>query len=189
MVCAFATLLNNQITKAGFLQELPFAWVRIYLRVSYAWPHVLLQYFISRIPSFSHHFSQTWLLTARDWNVVSWHWCGHDDGTDVPDLLESVETRFTTDVVFATDSQPDRLYARTAQKHGGVLPPETRLISGMLGGILVPISLIWLAFTTYKSVHWIVPIIASVPFGSGVILIFTSCWTVRLPIVFSSPYT
>lgn len=71
----------------------------------------------------------------------------------------------------------NRLYIRTAAKHGGQLPPETRLISGMLGGILVPVSLYWLAFTTYKSVHWIVPIIASAPFGAGTILIFTSCWT------------
>ena len=35
----------------------------------------------------------------------------------------------------------------------------------------------WLAFTTYKHVHWIAPIIASVPFGSGVYYIFTSTFT------------
>jgi hypothetical protein len=37
--------------------------------------------------------------------------------------------------------------------------------------------LYWLAFTTYPHVHWIVPIIASVPFGTGVYFVFTSVFT------------
>ena len=45
---------------------------------------------------------------------------------------------------------------------------------GQFGGILVPVSLFWLAFTTYQSVPWIVPIIASVPFGTGILWCFTS---------------
>jgi hypothetical protein len=72
----------------------------------------------------------------------------------------------------------NRLFARVAKEHGGELPPETRLIPGMVGGILAPVSLFWLAFTTYGSVNAAVPIIASVPFGTAVILIFTSSWTV-----------
>jgi len=47
----------------------------------------------------------------------------------------------------------------------------------MVGAILAPIGLFWLAFTTYPSVHWIVPIIAAIPFGTGVIFIFTSVFT------------
>lgn len=35
---------------------------------------------------------------------------------------------------------------------------------GQVGGVLVPIGLFWLAFTTYASVPWIVPIIASIPY-------------------------
>ncbi len=42
---------------------------------------------------------------------------------------------------------------------------------------MTPISLYWLAFTTYPHVHWIVPIIASVPFGLGLFLCFTSVFT------------
>jgi len=34
-----------------------------------------------------------------------------------------------------------------------------------------------MAFTTYRQVHWIVPIIASIPFGIGTILTFTSTFT------------
>ncbi|KAJ7765963.1 hypothetical protein B0H14DRAFT_2633310 [Mycena olivaceomarginata] len=67
----------------------------------------------------------------------------------------------------------DRLSAGAAARHGGRAPPETLLIMGQVGGILVPISLYWFAFTTYPRVHWIVPIIASVPFGTGVFFVFT----------------
>ena len=62
-------------------------------------------------------------------------------------------------------------------KYNGHVPPENLLIMGQVGGILAPIGLYWMAFTTYKSVHWIVPIIASIPFGIGVLYIFTSTFT------------
>jgi len=48
---------------------------------------------------------------------------------------------------------------------------------GQLGGVLVPVSLFWLAFTTHRSVHWSVPVLASVPFGTGTYFIFTSSFT------------
>jgi hypothetical protein len=34
-----------------------------------------------------------------------------------------------------------------------------------------------MAFTTYKQIHWIVPIIASVLFGTGICFAFTSTFT------------
>jgi MFS family permease len=81
-------------------------------------------------------------------------------------------------MVLATLSTPfwNKFYRREAAKNNGVLQPEKRLIAGMIGGVLAPISLFWLAFTTYSTVHWIVPILASVPFGISVIFIFTSSW-------------
>jgi hypothetical protein len=48
---------------------------------------------------------------------------------------------------------------------------------GQVGGVLVSISLFCLAFTTYKQVHWIAPIVASVPFGTGTYFVFTSSFT------------
>ncbi|ELU43269.1 MFS transporter, putative [Rhizoctonia solani AG-1 IA] len=68
-------------------------------------------------------------------------------------------------MIFALASQPfwNRLQARYNERHQGAPPPETRLFIGMAGGILVPIGLFWLAFTTPRSVHWVVPIIASIP--------------------------
>lgn len=90
---------------------------------------------------------------------------------------------------------PRRLYKRESARNGGHLPPETRLIMGKFGGIMVPfgegppgilffnvvlsvlLGLFWLAFTTYKSVSWIVPITASVPFGTGIYFVFTSTFS------------
>ncbi|KAF5378556.1 hypothetical protein D9615_007032 [Tricholomella constricta] len=82
-------------------------------------------------------------------------------------------------MVLAISSQPfwNRLFEREGAKHGGQAPPETRLIMGQLGGVLVPIGLFSLAFTTYPHVHWIAPIIASVPFGAGIYFVFTSTFT------------
>ncbi|KAJ7502432.1 major facilitator superfamily domain-containing protein [Mycena galericulata] len=71
----------------------------------------------------------------------------------------------------------NRLSASEAKKHGGIDPPETLLIMGQVGAVLVPLSLYWLAFSTYPEVHWIVPILSSVPFGTGSIFIFTATFT------------
>lgn len=55
------------------------------------------------------------------------------------------------------------------------LPPEARLQPAMLGSVLLPISLFWFAWTARSDVHWIVPVIATVPFGIGNSLVFCSC--------------
>ncbi|KAH9938655.1 major facilitator superfamily domain-containing protein [Fomitopsis serialis] len=71
----------------------------------------------------------------------------------------------------------NRYHHNVAARHGGKLPPETRLVMGMVGGVLAPIGLFWLAFTTYRAVPWIIPIIASSLFGAAVYFIFTSTFT------------
>jgi len=68
-------------------------------------------------------------------------------------------------------------FSRQMVKFNGNPPPEVRLVMGQVGAILVPASLFWFAFTTYPQVHWIVPIIASVPFGAGVYFVFTSTFS------------
>ena len=45
--------------------------------------------------------------------------------------------------------------------------PEYRLPPSIAGAIIVPIGLFMFAWTTYSSVHWIVPIIGSSLFGTG----------------------
>ncbi|KAK6537141.1 hypothetical protein TWF694_011339 [Orbilia ellipsospora] len=73
-----------------------------------------------------------------------------------------------------TDPIWRRTYARLVAKRGGESIPEFRLTPGIMGGILVPIGLFWFGFTTYPSVHWIVPIIGSVFFGMGTLLVYSA---------------
>lgn len=47
-----------------------------------------------------------------------------------------------------------------------------RLPLACLGGLLCMVSLFWLGWTSYTSVHWIVPTLSGVPFGIGFVLIF-----------------
>ncbi|KAI0093212.1 MFS general substrate transporter [Irpex rosettiformis] len=63
------------------------------------------------------------------------------------------------------------------EKYNGNPPPEVRLVIGQIGAMLIPLSLFLLAFTTYSRVHWIVPIIASVPFGTGVFFAYAAIFT------------
>lgn len=66
----------------------------------------------------------------------------------------------------------NKRYAKISDENDGFAPPEARLPITMLGGIMVPIGLFWFAWTNYTSIHWIVSIIAGVPFGFGMVLIF-----------------
>ncbi|KAG8898896.1 hypothetical protein FRB99_007077 [Tulasnella sp. 403] len=81
------------------------------------------------------------------------------------------------------DAERDRLAKETEKTDYTVTPkrkdpePESRLLIGMAGAVLVPISLFWFAFTTYRSVPWIVPMLATVPFGTGFVYAFISIWT------------
>ncbi|KAG7527629.1 hypothetical protein FFLO_06738 [Filobasidium floriforme] len=57
----------------------------------------------------------------------------------------------------------------------GWLPPEQRLVPALIGGLLLPCGLFAFAWTASpKSIHWIAPIICSMPFGMGMVLVFLS---------------
>ena len=55
--------------------------------------------------------------------------------------------------------------------------PEFRLPPAMYGGFLCPIGLFWFGWTTYSSVHWIVPIIGSAVFSTGFVLAYSAILT------------
>ncbi|EJD54229.1 MFS general substrate transporter [Auricularia subglabra TFB-10046 SS5] len=80
-------------------------------------------------------------------------------------------------IALATQPYWISLHRRKMLEYDGAPPPETRLYIGMVGAVLFPLGLFWMAFTTYKSVHWSVPIVASIPFGVGTIYIFTTVFT------------
>ncbi|KAI0721913.1 MFS transporter [Cerioporus squamosus] len=82
-------------------------------------------------------------------------------------------------MVLALASQPywNSVFRREGLKHNGHPPPEVRLLVAQVGGVLAPLGLYIMAFTTYKHVHWIAPIIGSIPFGAGTCFIFTGVFT------------
>ncbi|KAG7194822.1 uncharacterized protein KQ657_004503 [Scheffersomyces spartinae] len=53
--------------------------------------------------------------------------------------------------------------------------PESKLIYAKVGGLLIVPSLFWLGWAAKKDVHWIVPVLAGLPFGFGLIWIFFGC--------------
>ncbi|KAF2205973.1 MFS general substrate transporter [Delitschia confertaspora ATCC 74209] len=74
-------------------------------------------------------------------------------------------------------------YRRLLKKHEddgnlkGSSEPEFRLPPAIAGSPLAVIGLLWFGWTTYSSVHWIVPIVGSAFFGMGVIMIFSGVFT------------
>ncbi|KAB8264417.1 major facilitator superfamily domain-containing protein [Aspergillus pseudonomiae] len=63
-------------------------------------------------------------------------------------------------------------FIKIQDRLGGFAPPEARLLQCMVGAVAIPISQFWFAWTDYPSIHWIVSIIGTAPFGFGVILIY-----------------
>ena len=53
-------------------------------------------------------------------------------------------------------------------------PPEARFPPTKIGAICLPLGLFWFAWTNYPSIPWIVCIIATAPFGFGMVLVFLS---------------
>ncbi|KAI9762421.1 MAG: hypothetical protein M4579_000397 [Chaenotheca gracillima] len=72
-----------------------------------------------------------------------------------------------------------RLVARKEAEGGepGGSEPEFRLPPAVLGAVLIPVGLFWFGWTTYSSIHWIVPIIGSAIFGMGTLLVFSGTFT------------
>ncbi|ERS99880.1 hypothetical protein HMPREF1624_03247 [Sporothrix schenckii ATCC 58251] len=73
-----------------------------------------------------------------------------------------------------------RLMVKRQQELGASAPvsePEYRLPSVMVGAIIVPIGIFWFGWTSYASIHWIVPIIGSAVFAIGCLFVFSGIFT------------
>jgi MFS family permease len=66
----------------------------------------------------------------------------------------------------------NKRYKKIGDEHNGKAPPEARLPLCMLGSIFLPVGLFWFAWTNYPNIHWLVSIIATAPFGFGMVLVF-----------------
>ncbi|KAG6879951.1 hypothetical protein C0992_008884 [Termitomyces sp. T32_za158] len=89
-----------------------------------------------------------------------------------------------------TQSYQDKLYRKAMDTSiTGKAPPEARLHTAMIGGVLIPIGLFAFAWTSSPAIHWIVPILAGIPFGTGVAQILQSLTTYLMdtyPLYFAS---
>ena len=54
----------------------------------------------------------------------------------------------------------------------GSPPPEAMVSVICIAAILIPVGEIWFAWTGKPDVHWIVPILAGIPFGTGNCAVF-----------------
>ncbi|KAL8393158.1 hypothetical protein RB595_003090 [Gaeumannomyces hyphopodioides] len=72
-----------------------------------------------------------------------------------------------------------RLVAALERETGveGASEPEFHLPCVMAGGVLTPVGLFLFGWTTFPWVHWIVPLIGSVVFGTGYMLAFKGIFT------------
>jgi multidrug resistance protein len=69
----------------------------------------------------------------------------------------------------------NKMYMRKVQESGrGFAAPEARLPMCIIGGIALPIGLFWFAWTNSPSLPWAASVVASIPFGFGMVLIFLS---------------
>lgn len=77
-------------------------------------------------------------------------------------------------VAFCFYPLQERYYLRKVAQNDGKGVPEARMWMARLGALFIPISLFWFGWTSYRSVHWVVPIIASSFFGAGIYIIILS---------------
>ncbi|KAF2145439.1 uncharacterized protein K452DRAFT_315686 [Aplosporella prunicola CBS 121167] len=68
----------------------------------------------------------------------------------------------------------NKRYAKVSEENGGFAPAETRLHPAIIGGISLPIGLIWFAWTNYPTMPWAASIAGGIPFGFGMVLVFLS---------------
>ncbi|KZL64739.1 MFS multidrug transporter, partial [Colletotrichum tofieldiae] len=54
----------------------------------------------------------------------------------------------------------------------GHLPPEERLLPMMIGGACFPAGLLWFAWTSNPNIFWLAQVLAGIPIGMGILLIF-----------------
>ncbi|KAL2819240.1 major facilitator superfamily domain-containing protein [Aspergillus granulosus] len=62
-------------------------------------------------------------------------------------------------------------FARKLAKHGRVVPEE-RLVPMMIASVLLPAGLFWFGWTSNKNIHWAPQVIAGIPIGMGILVIF-----------------
>ena len=68
----------------------------------------------------------------------------------------------------------NKRFKRLSVAKKGITAPESRLPPAMVGSILIPLGLFWFAWTCDEPIHWAVPIVGSVFFACGLVMVFVS---------------
>jgi multidrug resistance protein len=69
----------------------------------------------------------------------------------------------------------NKQYMKKVKASGvGYTTPEARLPMCIVGGIALPIGLFWFAWTNSPNLPWAASVVAAVPFGFGMVLVFLS---------------
>ena len=63
-------------------------------------------------------------------------------------------------------------FAHKKDPETGKVPPEAMVSIVCIAAVLVPIGELWFAWTCVPPVHWVWPILAGIPFGSGTTGVF-----------------
>ncbi|KAL8812546.1 MAG: hypothetical protein Q9200_000946 [Gallowayella weberi] len=65
-------------------------------------------------------------------------------------------------------------YAKLQETSSSELGPEARLPQSLVGCIAIPIGLFWFAWTITPTIHFMAPLVGSIPFGFGFVLVYIS---------------
>jgi MFS family permease len=76
--------------------------------------------------------------------------------------------------LFVVGAYSDRIMNQLVEANGGQRLPKYRLPFGILGGVVLPIGLLWFGWSADQKVHWVVPIIGTAVFGVGAIFSLVS---------------
>ncbi|KAK8055671.1 hypothetical protein PG993_000898 [Apiospora rasikravindrae] len=77
-------------------------------------------------------------------------------------------------IAFCLYPLQERYYRRRVAAQDGRPVPEARVWMARAGAVFIPVSLFWFAWTSFPSVHWVVPVLASALFGAGIYIIILS---------------
>lgn len=62
-------------------------------------------------------------------------------------------------------------YLKQVARNDGKGVPEARMHLSRFGTFFLPVSLFWFAWTSFPTMHWVLPIIASTFFGAGIYIV------------------
>lgn len=129
-----------------------------------------LQYRFYKQPWLQPVASRLELPWDHDRNA-DWHWIGYFVSA-LCKVISTTELELLT-LYNSWYKNYQRLLRQHEERTGevGGSEPEYRLPPAILGAPLIVVGLLWFGWTSYASIHWIVPIIGSAFFGCGSVLL------------------